>query len=129
MSKTAKTKAPTNGKSTEDIPEPDIPAAALENVDLGLPKEFLVEIMASKVLGDISTYHQVTVDLKAARHRGDHKAAEEFARAQAHSRNAAALIQFEYPDCVPIYKDLAKTKAMAAKAGRKAVLEAENGSE
>jgi selenocysteine lyase/cysteine desulfurase len=114
---------------TTSIPEPDIPIEALESVDLGLPTVYLDEVMASKLLDVITSYHQITVDLKASRHQGDHSTAEVAAKAQAQARNSAALIQYEHPNTLVLYPELARAKALVVKEGRKSALEGMNGSD
>ena len=80
-----------------ELPEIFVPPEALENVDLSLPVSFQDEIMAADVLDHISVYHKMEALRKAARHQGQHDKAEKYAAEAAFARNAAALIQHEYP--------------------------------
>lgn len=109
----------------EESIEETFPIEALEKLDDSLPKEYEDEILASELLDNLSVYHRSEKARKAARHQGDHKKAEELGKQAAICRTAAALIQYEHPGTIPIYKELARAKAIQSRKSREGLLEDE----
>ena len=111
--------------AVEDSPELDIPPEALDYVVDDLPSDYMDEIMAIEVLSHISNYHALSRIAKASRHGGDNAKATDTFKAAATERNAAALIQYEFPNTKIIYKELAEQKTRATKMQRAAQAQAD----
>ena len=101
-----------------EVNEDAIDPAWLEAVDLDMPKEYMAELMAQKLLQAVAGYHASETERKALRHQGEHQKAEQMAKQAATCRATAAIIQHEHPASVPIYKDMAKREARRAAEAR-----------
>ena len=97
--------------------------AALENIDDSLPKDYQDEMFAVEVLENLAAYHKSEAARRAARHQGEHDSATKLAKQAAVCRTAAALIQYEHPNTVALYKVLAEVKVMETRQRRQALLE------
>ena len=105
----------------EDLTElssDDIPVGALEQVDLDLPDDYKDEIYAQQLLESITQYHTYTVQYRALRNQGDHTKAEQASKLAATFRAQAALIQYEHPNTVLLYKELAHLRVLQTQSER-----------
>ncbi len=84
-------------RAEPEVPDPEIPPEALESVDLVLEDGFRVELMANELNEHLKSYHVVSARLRAARHQGNHREAEDSAKQQAYHRSAIAWIQYDVP--------------------------------
>jgi len=111
-----------NGQvQTEELAEMElgeIPVAALENVVLELPDDYQDEIYATQLLEAITQYHTFTVQYRALRNQGDHSKADQAAKIAATCRAQAALIQYEHPNTILLYKKLANLRALETRGKR-----------
>ena len=102
----------------------DVPIAALEDVDLGLPDEFLLDIMADELLSVISTYHRADSGWRSAKNIGDVPRQKNMWDLRNYAKVTAALIQHRYPDAKALSDSLALTQAKAKAKARAQIEEA-----
>jgi hypothetical protein len=108
---------------TEEEKDALVFAEALETVDLDLPHDYEIEILAADLLDNISAYRKSEIARRAARQQGDHPTAEKLSKQAATCRSAAALIQHEYPDTKALYKELANIRVLQFRKNRSSFLE------
>jgi hypothetical protein len=94
-------------------------------VDLELPEEYQLEIMASELLNQLTLFHTFDAQWRSARGQGDSGQATKLFTQRNHHRLTAAIIQRDYPGAKPLADELAKTKTKVAKRQRKNVLSEE----
>jgi len=97
--------------------------ALLGKVDLKLPEAYEDDLLAGQLLAHLTQYHSLLADQKAARHVGNHKAAEELSHAIAQTRLAAAIIQAKNPRAKALADEIASTKVIQTRLQRKAIME------
>lgn len=106
-------------KDKEDN-ELDISPQVLDKVDLSLPQEYLIEIVAEELVGYLTNYHQYNIGYRTARASGDHQKAEQLYKQMSHSRLAAALIQSEYKGIKELADKIAGYRVETVKKSREA---------
>jgi hypothetical protein len=94
-------------------------------VDLELPEEYQLEIMASELLNQLTLFHTFDAQWRSARGQGDSGQASKLFTQRNHHRLTAAIIQRDYPGAKALSDELAKTKSKVAKRQRKNVLSEE----
>ena len=100
----------------------DVSPAVLEKVDVRLPKDFQLEVMADELLAHLSNFHKATAAWKSARNQGDHAKAEQMFRLRSYCKLAAAIIQDEYEGVRAVAEQLAAFRVKRARAEREAAL-------
>lgn len=100
-----------------------LPPEALDNVNLDIPNEYELEIMASNMAQYLTEHKSTMVGLRAARHNGDNERTSQLAKAEAFYRNAIAYIQYKYPDAKVVSDAIMKTQAKSMVANRAKSLE------
>ena len=102
---------------TEINPD-DIPEGALDLVDLSLPDDYSDEIYSQQLLDSITQYHQFTIQYRALRKQGEQSKADQASKLASTCRTQAAVIQFEHPNTITIYKHLAHMRVLQTHADR-----------
>lgn len=94
-----------------DNVEEVIPQEAFDSVDLTVPLEYEVEVVAANMVNYLSEYRAAIIGLRAAKQNGDHERQSALAKAEAFYRNAVAYIQYKYPDAKAISDQIMKAQA------------------
>ena len=79
--------------------------------------------MATELLQYLTSYHALTSSYRAARHQGDSAKAESMFQGRTYARNAAALIQHDYPNTKVIADELARSRVSDVRRQRTAALD------
>lgn len=95
---------------------------ALDNVDLSLPRPFILDIMADELLGYLQGFQAQGIALQAARRDGQHDKAERHRKEWTFTRLAAALIQSRYPGVKAVADEKARLRAQQAAQNRAKIL-------
>ena len=104
--------------------EDAIPIEALEGVDLTMPEDNTVELMASEMVKHLQEYHQLTTLQRAARQAEDHQRAEQLSKAILTAKMAVAVIQHKYPKAKAIADEIMRTNAAQVARSRSAIARA-----
>lgn len=94
----------------------------LEGVDLTIPEEFELEVMAGLMVDNLKEYQRAIVLERAARHNLDYKRAEELAKIAVNTRTAIALIQKKHPRAKAIADQVMKLEAQRIARAREAMV-------
>ena len=107
------------GEDLTELNSDDIPVGALDNVDLFLPDEYQDEIFAQQLLLAITNYHTAENERRALRQQGENVKAENVGKLAATYRAQAALIQYEHPNTITLYKEIAGARVVETKRNRR----------
>lgn len=102
--------------------DPKVPSEAMANVDMTLPSAWEDEVLAAHLLQIIASFHVATAELRAFRQIGNSEGIGRTTTMVAAYRAQAALIQYEHPNTIPLYKELAERKAADLQRNRRLVL-------
>ena len=91
--------------------EPSVPTEAMDNVDMELPSDYEDELLSQHLLQIIGSFHVATAELRAFRQVGDSQGIDRTSKQVAAFRAQAALIQYEHPNTVALYKRMASKRA------------------
>jgi len=116
------------GKEEESDEDAKIIAELLDEkgnlmVDLSLPEEYELEIMAQTLLGHITQYAQTKQAYLAAKNSGDHQKRQQLWQQMQYNQLTAAIIQKAYPKAKALVDKLATLQARQAKSNREQQLE------
>ncbi len=92
-------------------------------VDLSLPAEFELDIMAGQLLQHLTSYKQLYHARRAARGSGDHVQAEKLGKQMQYNQLTAAVIQRAYPKAKKLADTLAIIQAKQTSANRQKQLD------
>lgn len=95
-----------------------VPQEALDSVDLAADNAWIVEIMASELVGYLGEYHKTQAALRSAKQVGDHQRAEQLSRAEAFIRTNIAYLQWKYPGAKELAQAIMKAQAAAVTKNR-----------
>ncbi len=94
-------------------------------IDLSLPDEFLLEVVANQLLENLANYHTALRAAKAGRQAGEHKRAEEMWKQTQVFRLTVAFIEAEFPKAKALADELAKARARQTRDNRARLMETE----
>ena len=100
-----------------------IPQSALDAVDLSLPGEYRLEVMADELLGVLGTFHRAQAGRRAARNSENHKEAERLGEMVGRMRLIAAVITMDVPGVKAVADRMATYRAKRARAERDTALD------
>ena len=87
-------------------------------VDMGMPQDYLVDIMAAQMVDHMTAFEQAQQVWKSSRNQGNHaKAAQNFEQMQ-FSQLTVAIIQAQYPGAKKLAQEIMKVRAQQAQSGR-----------
>ena len=94
-------------------------------VDLSLPEEYELDIMAQQLLAHLTSYKQNYQAWRAARNTEDHAQAQKLFNQMRYNQLTAAIIQRSYPKAKVLTDEIALVQIKNVKANRKAQLDKE----
>ena len=94
-------------------------------VDLSLPQEYELEVMADQLLAHLGSYRQNWQAWRAARNTGDHANAKRLFDQMQFNKLTSAIIQASYPRAKALADELGQIRAKTARDNRKRALENE----
>lgn len=113
--------AEAEGEASDIMPEAQA-RKLLEEVDLTLPLEYQLEILADELVGTLGTYQRAQFGRRAARNLGDDPRATQMLKLERYSRLVAALIISEHPGVKAVADDMAQARATISKRQRRQTL-------
>lgn len=91
-------------------------------VDLSMPENFQIDIMASQMVEHLVSYEQTRQAWKSARGSGQHKRAEDLFAQMNFNQLTIAIIQAKYPKAKGLADEMMKVRAKQAELQRQALL-------
>ena len=92
-------------------------------VDLSMPEDFLVDIMASQMVENMVSYEQSRQTWRSMRNQGNHAKAKQFFEQMQFNQLTAAIIQAQYPKAKALADEQMKVRAKQAGQQRKTLLQ------
>ena len=111
------------GKEQPKI-EDAIPIEALEAVDLTMPDDYALDIMASEMVTHLQEYHKLVTQQRAYRQAEDHPRAEQLSKQILGHKMAVAVIQHKHPKAKAMADEMMAINAAQAGRNRAALAKA-----
>jgi len=92
-------------------------------VDLSIPEDFLIDIMASQMVEHIVSYEQTKQVWRSSRNQGNHAKAKQFFEQMQFNQLTIAIIQAKHPKAKKMADELMDVRAKQAQAQRKNMLQ------
>jgi len=91
-------------------------------VDLSMPEEFVVDIMASQMVEHMVSYEQSRQAWMSSRNQGNHAKAKQFFEQMQFNQLTVAIIQAKHPKAKALADDMMTLRAKQAQQTRRNVL-------
>ena len=91
-------------------------------VDLSMPEDFLVDIMASQMVEHMVSYEQSRQAWRSSRNQGNNAKAKQFFEQMQFNQLTVAMIQAQYPKAKKLADELMSVRAKQAQGQRKQLL-------
>lgn len=91
-------------------------------VDLSMPDDFLLDIMASQMVEHVISYEQSKQTWRSSRNQGNHARAKQFFEQMQFNQLTIAIIQAGYPGAKKLADELMSVRAKQAQTQRKNIL-------
>jgi len=91
-------------------------------VDLSIPDDFMVDIMASQMVEQMVSYEQSRQVWRSSRNQGNHAKAKQLFEQMQFNQLTVAIIQAQYPTAKKLADELMSVRAKQAQSQRKNVL-------
>jgi len=91
-------------------------------VDLSMPDDFLIDIMAGQMIEHMVSYEQSKQTWMSARNQGNHARAKQFFEQMQFNQLTIAIIQARHPKAKSLADELMKVRVKQAQAQRKNIL-------
>jgi len=91
-------------------------------VDLSMPEEFVLDVMAGQMVEHLVSYQQSMQAWKSARNQDNHARAKQFFEQMQFNQLTIAIIQAKYPKAKQLADELMEVRAKQAQNARKNAL-------
>jgi len=109
---------PISDQAAEDLEALEIPIEALDAVDLSIDPGLELEVVAANHMQSLENWTTLGIAVKAARSVKDHQKAETLSKDWLQTQHALAWMQYKWPACVALSKELQKFKGEQVKLNR-----------